>query len=152
ISSQEKEQAMADAIQPLTDEASSERTESKTEEAPSPSRPDISSSSIVAEPPPESGTKGMLREAIQKVMKEIEFHEEEAKRHLQQAEFLRKELRDSFSFLQDQKGKGRPTAALPTSNSDSASEPEATAKTAHVAATPRRQPAKSKKQHAGKAK
>jgi hypothetical protein len=48
----------------------------------------------------EGGSSAMLRGAIQKVMDEIEHHEREAKRHLQQAEELRKELRSSISFLQ----------------------------------------------------
>jgi hypothetical protein len=53
----------------------------------------------------ENSTSGMLREAIQKVMEKIEFHEIEAKKHLHQAEELRNELRDSFAFLQERKGK-----------------------------------------------
>ena len=36
----------------------------------------------------ESRAKGMLKEAIQKVMEEIEFHEREAQKHRQQAEAL----------------------------------------------------------------
>jgi len=48
----------------------------------------------------ETGTRAALREAIQKVMDEIEHHEREAKRHLQQAQELRKELRESVAFLQ----------------------------------------------------
>ena len=59
---------------------------------------------VEPERPPESNTKGMLREAIQKVMGEIEFHEREAKNHLQQAEELRKDLRESFAFLLTQEG------------------------------------------------
>src|SRR5436305_2039710 len=56
-----------------------------------------------AESPQESSTKGMLREAIHKVMEEIDHHEREAKRHLAQARALRKDLRESFSFLQERK-------------------------------------------------
>jgi hypothetical protein len=48
----------------------------------------------------ESGTRAILRDAIQKVMDEIAHHEREAKRHLQQAQELRKELRESVAFLQ----------------------------------------------------
>jgi hypothetical protein len=48
-----------------------------------------------------SGAKGMLREAIQKVMEEIAYHEREAEKHVQMAKALRKDLRDSFAFLQD---------------------------------------------------
>jgi hypothetical protein len=58
----------------------------------------------IPEGPPESRTKGMLREAIQKVMGEIEYHEREAKNHLQLAEELRKDLRESFAFLLTQEG------------------------------------------------
>ncbi len=66
-------------------------------------------SSAEAESPPslsetsaglEGGTRAVLRDAIQKVMDEIEHHEREAKRHLQQAQDLRRELRDSVAFLQ----------------------------------------------------
>ncbi len=48
----------------------------------------------------EGGTRAVLRGAIQKVMDEIQHHEREAKRHLQQAQDLRKELRESVAFLQ----------------------------------------------------
>lgn len=48
----------------------------------------------------DSGTRAVLRDAIQKVMDEIQHHEREAKRHLQQAQDLRKELRESVAFLQ----------------------------------------------------
>jgi hypothetical protein len=51
-------------------------------------------------PPPDSRTRGMLRDAIQKVMDEIERHENEAKKHLQQARDLRRELQESFAFAQ----------------------------------------------------
>jgi hypothetical protein len=60
---------------------------------------------------PESSTRGMLREAIQKVMDEISYHEREAKKHLQQAAELRKDLRDSFAFLQERRGDAKPAAA-----------------------------------------
>jgi hypothetical protein len=49
----------------------------------------------------DSSAKGILREAIQKVMKEISYHEREAEKHMQQAKALRKDLRDSFAFLQE---------------------------------------------------
>jgi hypothetical protein len=61
-----------------------------------------------AERQPDSSTKGMLREAIQKVMEEIAYHEREAKRHMQQADALRRDLRDSFSFLQERRGEAKP--------------------------------------------
>jgi len=56
----------------------------------------------VAETPPESQARGILRDAIRKVMEEIERHEVEAKKHLQQARELRKDLRESIAFLQEQ--------------------------------------------------
>jgi hypothetical protein len=49
--------------------------------------------------PPESPTRGMLRDAIQKVMDQIAHHEKEAEKHLQMAAALRKELRESVAFL-----------------------------------------------------
>jgi hypothetical protein len=55
-----------------------------------------------------STAKGILKEAIQKVMEEIQFHEREAQKHRQQAEALKRDLRDSFAFLQEQKGRGKP--------------------------------------------
>jgi hypothetical protein len=51
----------------------------------------------------------MLRKAIQNVMGEIEYHEREAQKHLQQAAELRKELRDSLRFLQEQARKDQPS-------------------------------------------
>jgi len=74
-------------------------------------------------PPPaaeggsESETGRMLREAIQKVMEQIDSHEREAKKHLQQAAELRKDLRESIAFLAEQ-GE-RPSGkklALPSAN------------------------------------
>jgi hypothetical protein len=77
----------------------------------------------------EGGARAILREAIQKVMGEIEHHETEARQHLRQAAELRKALRESISFLHEQgetripgavpKG-GRPdvAASLPAENRD----------------------------------
>jgi hypothetical protein len=50
----------------------------------------------------ESKTRGILRDAIRKVMEEIEHHEAEGKRHFQLAADLRKDLRESIRFLQEQ--------------------------------------------------
>jgi hypothetical protein len=55
-----------------------------------------------------SGARGILREAIQKVMEEIEHHEKEARHHLQQAAELRKALRESISFLHEEGDKKTP--------------------------------------------
>jgi hypothetical protein len=57
----------------------------------------------------ESRTREMLRKAIENVMSEIDYHEVEAQKHLQQAAELRKELRDSLRFLQEQSRKAQPS-------------------------------------------
>lgn len=67
----------------------------------------------VATPPEgqeESSAKGVLREAIQKVMTEIAYHEREAQRHLQLAQELRKDLRESFAFMVEQGASERPSS------------------------------------------
>jgi hypothetical protein len=82
-----------------------------------------------ASAPPETNAKGMLRDAIHKVMEEIELHEREAKRHLQLADTLRKELRDSVKFMIEQKdgmtaraasAKDRPSKTTESSQPESA--------------------------------
>lgn len=65
----------------------------------------------------ESRTREMLRKAIQNVMGEIEYHEVEAQKHLQQAAELRKELRDSLRFLQEQARKAQPSVVHEESSS-----------------------------------
>src|SRR4029077_6926689 len=74
----------------------------------------------------ESSAKGVLRDAITKVMEEIQLHEKEARRHLKLAEALKRDLRESFAFLQE-RGGGRRGAEAPAGNaaSSSASEPAA---------------------------
>src|SRR5260370_41087032 len=67
---------------------------------------------VAAEAQPESGARGMLRDAIEKVMKEIEHHEAEAKRHLQLAAELKNDLRESIAFLRKQ-GEPREAPAVP---------------------------------------
>jgi hypothetical protein len=66
----------------------------------------------------ESGARGMLREAILKVMEEIEQHEREAKLHLQKATELRKALRESISFLHEEGEKKTPMAIQRAARSD----------------------------------
>jgi hypothetical protein len=61
---------------------------------------------------PESKTQGILRDAIRRVMEEIERHEIEAKAHLQQAADLRKDLRESIAFLQKQGEKAPPSSVV----------------------------------------
>jgi hypothetical protein len=51
------------------------------------------------ESPAESATKSMLREAIQKVRDEIAYHLNEANKHMQQVEALRKDLRECSAFF-----------------------------------------------------
>jgi hypothetical protein len=76
----------------------------------------------------------MLREAIQKIMEEIEFHEREAKKHLHQAEELRNELRDSFAFLQERKGKA-PVEVTMKDQPIKAAEPDAKTGAKHLGST-----------------
>jgi hypothetical protein len=71
----------------------------------------------------ESRTREMLRKAIQNVMGEIEYHEAEAQKHLQQAAELRKELRDSLRFLQERARKAHPSVVHEESPSARNSEP-----------------------------
>jgi hypothetical protein len=59
------------------------------------------------EEPHESSTRGMLLDAIQKVKDEIAYHEQEAAKHVQKAEELRKDLRETYAFLQSAGGKGK---------------------------------------------
>jgi hypothetical protein len=60
----------------------------------------------------------MLKEAIQKVMEEIEFHEREAQKHRQQAEALKRDLRESFAFMQEQKARGKAVEPAPEKPSE----------------------------------
>lgn len=55
-----------------------------------------------APPPSEGSVRGVLQGAIQKVMAEIDQHEHAAKRHLQQAEDLRKELQEGFRIVKQE--------------------------------------------------
>jgi hypothetical protein len=71
-----------------------------------------------APPLEESSTRGMLRDAIHKVMEEIEYHEREAKKHTQKAAELRKDLRESFAFLQEKKGDAKPAKPAEPSRPD----------------------------------
>src|SRR5438105_3282249 len=71
----------------------------------------------------ESGARGMLREALLKVMEEIEHHEREAKQHLQKATELRKALRESVAFLHEQGEKKSPVVVPRGSRAEKAGEP-----------------------------
>jgi hypothetical protein len=72
--------------------------------------PAVLDADLAAGAPPleESSTRGMLRDAIHKVMEEIEYHEREANKHTQKAAELRKDLRESFAFLQEKKADAKP--------------------------------------------
>jgi hypothetical protein len=64
----------------------------------------------------------MLQEAIQKVMDEIEHHEQEARRHLQLAEDLRKELQEGFRLAR-QEARAKTALAPRTAPADGNSAP-----------------------------
>jgi hypothetical protein len=134
---------MADDNTSQTAETSSGNGESAAKEWPkteeTPTQPGT------AEGQQESGTKGMLREAIRKVMEEIEHHEREAKRHLQQAKALRKDLRDSFAFLQERKD-DEPAGITGVTSEDTGGKPK------DVVPASKPQPAKAKKRSASRKK
>ncbi len=100
----------------------------------------------------ESSSKGMLRDAIQKVMGEIQHHEREARRHLQQARELRRDLRESFAFLVEQEGSvRRPSAAEePAPAAEEPPSPDAT--TSDTTAAPRRRGRRKKRRVGRRAK
>jgi hypothetical protein len=102
--------------------AAAEPTETVAEVGPGTAGHDAPAQSA-AEEHVESRTREMLRKAIQNVMGEIEHHEAEAQKHLQQAAELRKELRDSLRFLQAQARKAQPSVVHEESPSASNSEP-----------------------------
>jgi hypothetical protein len=75
-------------------------------------------------PPDEGGAKEILKDAITKVMEEISHHEKEAKRHVKQAESLKRDLRESFAFLQEKRAAKHRGDTTPDTTSN-ASEPAA---------------------------
>jgi hypothetical protein len=94
--------------------------------------------SATSEHPQERGVssaKGLLQEAIRKVMEEIEHHENEAKKHLQQAAELRKDLRESIAFLQEQGEKGQRFTIRKNAESGKADSPPKEEKTGALPAT-----------------
>lgn len=98
----------------------------------------------------EGGAKGMLRDAIQKVMEEIRLHEKEAQKHMQQANALRRELRDSFAFMQEQKAKAKAAQAPEETGAGAAAGPRAERKAQDPAAAGPSQQRRVKKKHAGR--
>jgi hypothetical protein len=114
------------------------------ETSPTPSGPETEAA--------ESRTRGMLREAIQKVMDEIAHHEREAEKHLQQAAELRKDLRESFAFLRERgKSEKPPETVAPRPSLTVEAEPQEPAATP-PAPSRRRRGRKKKKSAAGKGK
>jgi hypothetical protein len=95
--------------------------------------------------PEESRTRGMLRDAISKVMDEIAHHEKEAKRHLQMAAALRKDLRDSFAFLQERRSDGKAAEPPPEARAAQPAEPGGKVKAED-------KPHHGRKKHAGKSR
>ena len=103
----------------------------------SPARPSSGDASENEDAGPESKASGMLRDVIHKVMEEIEHHESEARRHLQQAAELRRDLRESLAFLQTE-GEKRPRMAVPTQPSQQPSEVRTENQIGRTGKSPRR--------------
>jgi hypothetical protein len=82
----------------------------------------------------DGGAHGVLRDAIRKVMSEIEHHERAAKHHLEQAAGLRKALRESISFLQEQGDKRTATVAGARARSEKSASPSPEPKAKQTAA------------------
>jgi hypothetical protein len=153
----------------MAEESSSETVEASVETAPAPAKealrtpepeippqPTPAKEEIPMQPTParvepESSTKGLLRDAIQKVMEEIDYHEREAKRHLQQAEALRKDLRESFSFLEERRGGGKAPPTPQVSQAVKTPEPDTKGK-AEAGSAPDKQQRGSPKKKPGQGK
>jgi len=123
---------MAEEDHPSTAETRSETHSSGTEGHHRTEGQDAAAGSEPGEGPQEGKASGLLREAIQKVMREIEHHEHEAQKHHHQAQTLRKELRESLAFLRAEGNKGPSTEtsdeAAPASASSTAETPPAASK------------------------
>jgi hypothetical protein len=91
----------------------------------------------------------MLRDAIQKVKAEIAHHENEAKKHLQLANELRKDLRDCFTFFQQWGTKEEATIAAESASVINA-EPATTASAKEPSTTSRQRRGGTKKKSAGR--
>ena len=98
-----------------------------------------------------SATRGMLRDAIQKVVTEIAFHESEASKHLKQAADLRKDLRESFAFVQDRGDQTKANRTVAAGQPEKDAEPGTPPKGALIAADkPQRGATKKKSKAAGR--
>jgi hypothetical protein len=101
----------------------------------------------------DQGASGVLRDAIRHVLDEIEHHEREAKKHLQKARDLRKELRDSFAFVFEQGGREKLTAILAEGQAGPAAKPGSAVPVDEASAASRHpRSAAKKKRGAGKSK
>src|ERR1700676_359155 len=140
-----EEHPMTAEQHPANVETDPDHSEPATAERPPTNGPEVAVQPQAVEEQQESRTKGMLREAIQKVMQEIEYHEKEAQKHLRQAASLRKDLRESVAFLQEQGGKSKPPVPA-----DKPGEPTMKDKTADLAAAAWHQRASVKKRPASK--
>lgn len=95
---------------------------------------------------PDHTVRGVLQGAIQKVMEEIDRHEQQAKRHLQQAEDLRKELLEGIRIVK-QEARASAKAATRTEPADGAAASVDSTDASAAAKPPR---AESKKKSAGR--
>jgi hypothetical protein len=123
---------------------SPEPTESVPSERSAPEVPAVASQSAASEGPPESSTRGILRDAIQKVMDKIEYHEREAKKHLEMAADLRKDLRESVAFLHEQGAERRPAKATGEGSAGAAAPADAKGKAKGTMADTKQRGAKKK--------
>src|SRR5260370_727380 len=95
-------------------------------------------------PHDKTSPKGSLRAATHRVREGIEHNEREAKKHRKRAAELRRDLRESFAFVQDKKSDARPAR---TEESKPA-EPIAKAKAKDTPADDKAQKASAKKKPA----
>jgi type I site-specific restriction endonuclease len=90
-----------------------------------PASSENSASQPAAAEPRETGTGRILREAIHRVMDEIEHHKKEAQKHLQQVEELKRDLRESFACFPEQQITGkRADASLKSRHEEPATAPQ----------------------------
>jgi hypothetical protein len=73
---------------------------------------DSSASSQASPVDPPRSARELLCQAVEKVMAEIDYHENQAREHQRQAEQLRKELRETYVLLQ-RGGRPAPSDASP---------------------------------------
>jgi hypothetical protein len=140
---------MADEDRSPVAEASPDNTPAEAE-GPAVEPPVATAAPEPAEEAHESQTKGMLRDAINKVIEEIQYHEREAQRHLHLARELRKDLRESFAFVMEQKGKREVIRDAAEERPEAVPAPGAIPAPTPHAATERRPRMKRRKKRAGR--